>query len=177
MSYTSYITLIHEENLAEPLKVDVGSPEETAVRVSEVFNKAALGCMKAKFDVQVAGGVGVNAYGTLTPNSVVDGDTCVIGSQTFTAKNAPSGNNQYKVGLSDLATMTALVAKVNAHPSLILTATASVAALTSVVTVTCVQPGLIGNYIPLTGSARITASGAALAHGADYVPAVCHCGI
>lgn len=105
----------------------------------------------------------VKASGTLTCASVVEDNTCAVGGQTFTAKDAPSGDNQFAVLGSNTLTAAALAAKISAHPSLspYVVATSNL----GVVTITAVEEGVTANLITLTNGTNITRSGATLAGG------------
>jgi phage tail sheath gpL-like len=176
MSLLTTIRIVSSDNISQQLTPDTLSPAESAIRLANYMSKAALGDAYMSVDIQTSDKTTlVAAAGTLTLTAVVNNDTCVVGTQTFTAKTSPSGANQYAVGMSDTATATNLAAAINAHTALsgALTATAAL----TVVTVTAKDRGSIGNMVTLTGSAHIAASASTLVGGVDRTPVVLHLGL
>lgn len=175
MSYVTQVTLTTADDVTSQLRADTASPQETAIRLATYMDKAALGNAFCAMDLQTSGQTAlVAASGTLTLSSVVNDDTAVVGTETFTAKAVPVGNNQFSSATSDTARAAALAAKIAAHPNLagVVTATSSL----GVCTVTALVKGKIGNMITLTGSAHITASAATLAGGINATATVMHLG-
>lgn len=116
--------------------------------------------------VQVNSGDAVAATGTVTFASFANNDTFTVGSETFTCKTSgASGNNQFNIGGTDTLSAAAAIVKVNAHPNLAQTISATSAG--AVITVTAKVPGRIGNYIGLAISAHGSVSAATLTAGAD----------
>lgn len=175
MSTTSRIKIVHNDDLSWDMRADTLCPQEAAERIARYMDKLAVGCGQGSLDIQVGDGTGVAASATLTLASVVANDTCVVGTQTFTAKASPSTANQFLVGADDSATATSLAAKIAAHASLADVVTAS--AVGAVVTVSCTKLGLIGNMITLTGSADITANHATLVGGVNQTAKIHHLGL
>lgn len=105
----------------------------------------------------------VQASGTLTLDTVVATDTCVIAGVTLTADATPAGDAEFLVGASDTDTATSLAAVINAHPTISLYVSAESAA--AVVTLTAVEYGVASNLITVVGDTTITASAATLAGG------------
>lgn len=81
---------------------------------------------------------------TITFGSVSDGDTVTFGSTVFTARTAPTLATEFAIGANGTATATNLAALINASTATrgIISATSA----TTVVTVTSVLPGRIGNF-------------------------------
>lgn len=164
------ITLTHGneqyQTIVNKLLHSSSKVREELVSLRNFFHAAAGGDRSVKAVVRVNSGDAVAASGTLTFSSITGANTFVIGSETFTCENSgASGNNQFNKGASDTAAAVNAVAKINAHPNLMQTVVASNVA--GVITVTCIVPGLIGNYITLTGGTHVTASASTLASGAD----------
>lgn len=106
----------------------------------------------------------VKASGTLTLASVVANDTLTINGVGFTAKGTAAAATEFDVGGSDTITAANAVAKINADTTLdgMIIATSS----TSVITVTALVAGELGNAVTIAIS-RGTASAARLAGGTN----------
>ena len=163
------ITITHGKETIGTIKDKVLRPaskgKEEAVALMSFFNALAGTDRNGKLVVQVNSGDAVTASGTVTFASFAAADTFTVGSETFTASASPSGNNQFLVTGGDTLAAAAAAAKINAHPNLLQTVTATSAL--AVITITCKVPGLIGNYINIAISAHGSVSGAKLASGAD----------
>lgn len=158
------------------LKIDIlaGAKAETkiavpAIRVEDTILSAWNLASGAITDVTAQMSiVSTTASGTLTLDTVVEDDTCVIAGVTFTAKDAPSANTQFLVGDDDTETAANLANTLNAYqtryggPVPIQYVATSDAA---VVTITAKADGTAGNAITTVGSTNITASGATLTGG------------
>jgi phage tail sheath gpL-like len=109
----------------------------------------------------------VQASGTVTCASVAAADTVTINGVVLTASSTPSGEAQFEIDGTDAQDAAALAAIINAHSTLQYVVSASAAA-SGVVTITALQPGVIGNAITLASSngTRAAVSGARLANGA-----------
>jgi hypothetical protein len=117
------------------------------------------------------------ASGTVTTTaSVANNSTVTIGSTVLTGvTGTPSGQAQFKCGVSANADATALAACINAHTTL--SQFVSAVAASAVVTITClgtVTPAVLGNAITLKSSdgTNLAVSGANLASGANDANAV-----
>lgn len=175
MSFKNTISLTTTDDVTSQIRADTQSPQETAIRIANYLEKAALGTAFLSMDVQTSGQTTlVAASGTLTIASGAAADTAVVGTQTFTASASPSGNNQYLSTGSDSVQAAALAAKISAHPSLAQVVTA--AAVGAVITVTASDRGQVGNMITLTGSTHITASASTLTGGVNKTATICHLG-
>lgn len=99
----------------------------------------------------------VAASGTVTFSSIVATDTVTIGATVFTGSNSSSGTAQFRTGGTDTAAATSLAAVINANTTTnkLVIATSALA----VVTVTCLNPGLLGNFFPIAISAHGSVSG------------------
>lgn len=156
---TTMLMVLTTNDAATNLPGDVLSPQESLIRVGRFLDKMAAGCDNggSSFAVQQAGS-GVAASGTLTFASLANGNTMVVGNQTFTAETSgASGNNQFNIGAGDNAAAVNAAAKISAHPSLAGVVTASATGASGVVTITAVNLGLAGNSITLTGGTHVTA--------------------
>lgn len=169
-SIQTVITITHGKEVIQTIKDKIlkpaSKPREQAVALHSFFNALAGSDRDAKVVAQVNSGDAVKASGTITFSSFANNDTFTIGSETFTCKTSgASGNNQFNIGGTDTLSAVAAIAKINAHPNLLQTVVAS--NLAGVITVTCIVPGKIGNYIGIAISAHGSVSGSVLASGAD----------
>lgn len=154
------------QTIKDKLLKPASKPKEQAVDLRNFFNALAGADRDAQLTVQINSGDAVAAHGTITFSSFTAADTFTIGSETFTCEaSGASGNNQFNKGGTDTLSAVAAVAIINAHPNLKQTVVAS--NLAGVITVTCIVPGLIGNYIGIAISAHGSVSAAHLASGAD----------
>lgn len=109
---------------------------------------------------QTITGIIQNAWGTLTPDACVAGNTFSLHGYTFTgaAGSATVGAQTFSIDTSNAAVCTSIAAQINGFSrfSGVLTAVASA----TVVTIRAVTAGTAGNAIALTGTAtRLPASG------------------
>lgn len=114
------------------------------------------------------GGVYANgavASGTITLSSFVAGNTVTINGVVLTSAASPSGQSQFLSTGGDTVVAAAIAACINAHTSLY-TVVSATSAL-GVVTVSMLEPGLIGNLGTLAISANGSVSGANLTGGTD----------
>lgn len=182
MAQQTIITLSHDTEAHQTVKdlllKNSSKPRTEAVALSKFFDAASIGNRTCSFTVEVDSGDAVAASGTITFSSFVADDTVTVGTQTFTAKSSPSGDNQFDVDGGDTAAAAALAAKINAHPSLSRVVTASAAS--GVITVTSYVKGLIGNQIGIAISAHGSVSGAKLTSGTNATTlsgaSTYHCG-
>ncbi len=170
MSVQSVITITHAKEVIQTVQDKVlgqpSKPREEANKLRNFMNALAGGDRDAKLVVQVNSGDAVKASGTITFSSFTAADTFTIGSETFTCEaSGATGNNQFNKGGTDTLSAAAAIAIINAHPNLKQTVLAS--NLAGVITVTCIVPGKIGNYINISISAHGSVSGSVLASGAD----------
>lgn len=160
--------------------ITVDTPNETAVDVknaiiSESLNKFQAGQKMMAFWRSLMGGgrsakvkIGtgaVRATGTVTFSSIVATNTVTINGVVFTGSDTPSGEAQFETGVSDTSSATSLAAKITAHSTVGLIVSATSAA--EVVTITAIQPGLLGNAVTLAISANGSVSAARMAGGTD----------
>ena len=106
----------------------------------------------------------VLAAGTLTLAAVVQNDTAVVHSKTYTFKTKTSlsgATYQVKVGIDDAASAANLAAAINQFDGTVVSAVA----VGAVVTVTAKAEGTGPNAYTLVGGAHITAGAATLAGG------------
>lgn len=140
-----------------------GQPVENMTKICKLLDGIKSGHLQGTVDIQYSATNPVAASGTLTLSSMAAAATCVVGSETFTASSTPSGEQQFEIDGNDTADAAALAAAINAHSTLSLVVSATSSA--GVVTITCLQKGVIGNEIKLTGDTGCTASGAYLTGG------------
>jgi phage tail sheath gpL-like len=154
---------------------------EAVVALSTYFAACAGGYDHASIDAQYSSSDPVAASGTLTLVSAIATDAITIGTTTFTATSTPTLSTHWEIdGADDDADAASLCAAINAHATVSLAVTATVAA--NVVTITAKQKGVIGNHVPLTSAdATITASGSGFlaggTGGAANAAATYRCGL
>lgn len=117
---------------------------------------------------QATGSLTISSFANLTTGGE---DTLSIAGTLFTAKaSGATGTEQFNAVTSNTATRDALLAKINAHPTLSTKVVAS-ALSTDGITLTAVSPGLVGNTYALvyadhgTATVGATLSGATLTGG------------
>jgi len=154
-----------QARLQQDFQIDTGKPKEAALALAEHFKKVAGGITRASIDVQTGSADPVAASGTFTLASVVEDDAITIGTVTLTAKDSPSGENQFQTGgEDDTADAVVVAAAINDHSTLSQIVTATSAA--AVVTVTSKIKGVIGNQLAISETGdTITASGSFLSGG------------
>ena len=98
-------------------------------------------------------------------------DTVTINGVVLTSVASSPTNNQWIAGVSATADAAALAAAINSSTSDALAGVVKAAAVSGVVTVTCLIPGVIGNAIAISkSSSAITLGGSTLASGAGRLP-------
>jgi hypothetical protein len=134
------------------------------VGVKEIINILHAGAGNQKQSSVVAL-TGEKSTATFTLVSVAEDDAVTIGAVTLTAKDSPSGENQWQTGgASDAADAVTLAAAINAHSVLSKVVVATSAS--NVVTVTSIAIGIAANQIAISETGTtITASGSFLAGG------------
>jgi phage tail sheath gpL-like len=108
-----------------------------------------------------------SATATIVASSMSANDTIIVAGVTLTAKASPSGSAEFLLtASSDTTTAAAIAACINAHATIQKVVRATSAH--GVVTLTCIYPGTIGNFVTLTkSSSGITVTGSGfLASGA-----------
>ncbi len=157
---TSLVVTIKSSE-ADPARFAQGSTadQEGMRGLVNLLEACQNGCSHASVDVQYSSSAPVAASGTLTLVSAIATDAITIGTTTFTATSTPTLSTHWEIdGADDDADATALAAAINAHTTVNKIVAATVAA--NVVTITALQKGVVGNFIPLTSAdATITASG------------------
>jgi phage tail sheath gpL-like len=124
----------------------------------------------------IAPSVAVQASGTMTGASVVATNAVKVCGVTYTCVNSGAVANQWNKGGTDDLTMIALAAALNADPT-INTFISAARTGTAVITLTALQPGTIGNFVPFsqTAGATITCTGSGfLTSGTGNLSAVFH---
>jgi phage tail sheath gpL-like len=105
------------------------------------------------------------ASGTFTVGTMVANDTITINGIVFTAVGTAATALQFTIGGDAPTTATNAAAKFNADTTLDGMVIASVS--TSVITITALVPGELGNAVTIANSANATASGARLTGGTN----------
>jgi phage tail sheath gpL-like len=140
-----------------------GQPNRCLGNAARLLDALASGSRPGSVSVQRSDTDPVAASATATLVSCAT-DTITIGSVTFTGTGTPTLSTHFETDGNDAADATALAAAINAHTTTnkIVVASAS----SNVVTVTCLQKGLVGNFIPFseTGS-TITCTGSGFLAG------------
>lgn len=177
MATQTNLIISTNDDLTQLLKKDVGSPQESIVSIANYMERLALGCSLggASVNMQVAESGGAAATGTITLSSFVATNTLTVGTQTFTSSATPSGNNQFLSTGGDTVVAAAATVKINAHPSLLGTATATSAL--GVITITASKKTTMGNNIDLAISANGSVSGAKLTAGTEPTSFIMHAGL
>jgi len=101
----------------------------------------------------------VQASGTVTLTSHIATNTVTINGVVFTCVASGATGNQYNVG-TDTVTAANLAAAINASVSAAIAGLVTATSSGTVVTITAVTPGLLGNLITLAISANGSVSGA-----------------
>lgn len=124
----------------------------------------------------IAPSVAVQASGTMTGASVVATNAVSVCGVTYTCVNTGAVANQFNKGGSDDATMINLAAAINADTTISKYLSAARTS-SAVLTLTSLQPGNIGNFLPFsqTSGATITCTGSGfLTSGAGNLSSVFH---
>lgn len=165
-SYTNI--LLTSENALTPAMTGTDARDK-ALNLASVIKSVAAGVRNGAMTVHLDG---VRASGTvtLTYAKLVADETLTIGGTTLTIKNSgATAGTQWNKTTDATVTAANLAACINANTTLnkFLTATSAL----GVVTLTCNQPGLIGNAITLVVAAAdptgYALSAAKLASGTD----------
>lgn len=111
----------------------------------------------------------VAATGTYTATGQPsNNDTASVNGVTFTAVTGTPTTNQFKIGATQQATMANFAAAINASTTAGVTGVLTASASGSVVTITALIPGRIGNGITTTSSlTNVTAGAATLTGGSQ----------
>lgn len=123
--------------------------------ISDFFGKIAAGAFSANI-TYTDGGATAQAVGTITfTGNVSNNDTVTLAGVAITFVTGTPSGSQVKIGASQAATMTNLIAFINAGGSSGNIAGVCTAKLNSanVIGLTSVAPGIVGNFITLTKSA------------------------
>lgn len=167
MATTLVLTLSTEETsdvLADLLQAPSTAPKAVALKAGDFVKRMAAGMNRGNMRVQIGTAAPVRASATATLATVLATQTITIGGVVFTASSTPSGEAQFEIDGDDTADAAALVVKINAHSTLSKIVVAESAL--GVVTITCLIPGVIGNFITLAKSdTTISLSSTALAGG------------
>lgn len=142
-----------------------GQKNQNINRLINLLSGLNVGANVGDLYVQGSSSDPVAASGSFTLTSAVATDAVTLGTVTLTASSTPANENQWEIdGASDTLDAASLAAAINAHS--VLSKVVSASSSNSVVTVTCLQRGVIGNQFPISSAdATIVASGAFLTGG------------
>jgi len=105
------------------------------------------------------------ASGTITLAAFVQNDTITINGVGFTGKDSPAAATEFQTGVSDTATAASFATVANTNATL--DGMVIVTSATSVITITALVPGELGNAVTTAISAHGTAAGARLTGGTN----------
>jgi phage tail sheath gpL-like len=144
-SYTNL--LLTSESALTPVITGTDSRDK-AVELAQAVKAMAAGVRNGEIKVHLDG-VRASATITIDNSKATANDTIKIGATTLTIKaSGANGTTEFNKGTDATATAVNLAAVINANTTLstYLSATSAL----GVVTITCRQPGLIGNAIGIT---------------------------
>jgi Ice-binding-like len=139
-----------------------GSVSDSVDRIARYFDGMAVGGFYFN-TISVELGM-TQASADITFSLVAAGDTVTIGTTTFTGSNSPSGTSQFQTnatpsGAADIVAAASLASVINQNATTKTLVTASNTAGTAVVHLVVQQPGVIGNFVPVSISAHGVISG------------------
>jgi len=105
------------------------------------------------------------ASGTITLASFVQNDTITINGVGFTGKDSPAAAAEFQTGVSDTSTAASFASVANSNATL--DGMVIVTSATTVITITALVPGELGNAVTTAISAHGTAAGARLTGGTN----------
>lgn len=123
------------------------------------FQSIGQGARSFKGAVQSGG---VQATGTITLSALVATDTITIAGVTFSCVAAGATGNQFNVGGTDTITAANAVVAINASASASVANNILASSSGAVITLTCKEPGTIGNFLTTAISAHGSVSGSGL---------------
>ena len=167
MAATKLVLNITRDN-AYDLALPAASKRREAIRELIALLRGILIGAKPASALFVMEGA-VAASGTVTLANVTAADTVTINNVTFTAVASNPAANQFLQNGTDTQDAADLVRSINASATAGITGVVTAANVAGVVTITAVQPGLVGNAITLASSngTRLAVSAARLANGSD----------
>ena len=134
-----------------------GSASDSVDRIARYFDGMAIGSFYFN-TISVELGM-VQASGTVSFLLVAQGDTVTVGSTIFTGTNGTPGATGFQTNATpsaaaDIVAAASLASKIAANAGTNTLVTPTNVAGTPKVLITVIQPGLIGNYMPLAISAH-----------------------
>ena len=158
------ITIQCEDTQADlARKLIAGNRVLSGIKLEDYIKRISSGINQAKVYVGVDS---VAASGTVTLSSHAATNTVTINGVVFTAVASGATANQYNVG-TDAVTAANLAASINASVTAKVQGYVVASAVSNVVTITAVRPGLSANMFTLAISAGGSVSGAFLTGGTD----------
>jgi hypothetical protein len=147
---TTVVRITHAETTAqqsEYLGAPASAPREACNDLSRYLRALASGAQSGT--VTIGEDDSVSASATATFSGVVATDSITINGTAFACVNSGATNNQFNKGADDAASAVNAAAKINAISSTVLV---TAAASEGVITLTAVQPGVLGNAITVAQS-------------------------
>lgn len=160
------IIVAHDEtstNAQHDLIAETGYVMLAGLKIKRYFKNIVSGMRPATVYSKVNC---AKASGTITLAAFVATDVITINGVAFTCKSSgASGATEFNVGGDDTASAVSAIAAFNAHTTLdgMVIATSA----TSVITITALEAGELGNAVTIAISAHGTASGARLTGGTN----------
>lgn len=160
------VVVAHDEtstNAQRDLIAESGQHMLAGLKLKDYFKMFTSGMRPAVVQTKVNA---AKASGTITLASFVATDVVTVNGIAFTCKSSgASGLTEFNVGGDDTASAANIATVLNAHTTLdgMIIATSA----TTVVTITALLPGEIGNAVTLAISAHGSVSGARLSGGTN----------
>lgn len=159
------IVVAHDEtatNTERDLIAETGYEMLAGLKLKDYFKMITSGIRPGVVQTKSAA---VKASGTFTCATLVANDTLTINGIVFTAVGTAATALQFTIGGTPTISAANAVAKINSDTTLdgMIIATSA----TSVITITALIPGEIGNALTIANSANATASAARLASGTN----------
>lgn len=129
-------------------------PKQAALGLSRFFKDIAHGRYRGTVYVGTDDALAVRASATITAASINEDDTITIAGVVLTGKDTPDPEveTEFSSGGTNAVDAASIAAIINAHSVLSKIVAATVPSSSAVVTVTCLTPGIIGNYLTLVSS-------------------------
>ncbi len=156
------------QSVRDHLNSQATSKMQSKLNIANWFSGMSMGVYPDATAVAIeTGGVQASGTGTFTGIATADQEMVIVGV-TFTAKASPNeALNQYKLSATVAVEAASLARAINASVELagVVTATAAL----GVVTITAVNPGISGNFLPTvdTNTSNFTFAQALLAGGVN----------
>jgi hypothetical protein len=165
MSINEFIVITPDScaMVADQLHPEIGgSASDSVDRIARYFDGMAIGSFYFN-TISVELGM-AQAHTDITFSLVAAGDTVTVGSTVFTGTNGTPTSSQFKTNVTpssaaDIVAAASLTASMNANATTKTLVTASNVLGTAVTHLVVQQPGVIGNFVPVSISAHGVVSG------------------